>query len=97
MAAALRNVVFKNQANKEEVRRCDGINETAKLLGDTNSETQKHLTGGPLSLFALRSWNMSAQPFKAHDSTLDHTTVCVSPTENMTGFISENMAGLHQC
>uniref|UniRef100_A0A8C1SAL8 Plakophilin 1b n=1 Tax=Cyprinus carpio TaxID=7962 RepID=A0A8C1SAL8_CYPCA len=45
VAAALRNVVFKNQANKEEVRRCDGINETAKLLGDTNSETQKHLTG----------------------------------------------------
>lgn len=45
VAAALRNVVFKNQANKEEVQRCGGITQAVQLLSNTNSETQKHLTG----------------------------------------------------
>lgn len=44
-AAALRNVVFKNQANKEEVQRCGGIVPVVQVLSDTNPETQKHLTG----------------------------------------------------
>ncbi|KAL0191740.1 hypothetical protein M9458_014438, partial [Cirrhinus mrigala] len=44
VAAALRNVVFKNQANKDEVHRNGGIGQAAQLLGDTNTETQKHLT-----------------------------------------------------
>ena len=45
-AAALRNLVFKNKGNKEEVRRSGGISEASSLLRNTNvPETQKQLTG----------------------------------------------------
>ncbi|XP_061077049.1 plakophilin-1-like [Conger conger] len=52
-AAALRNLVFKNNPNKEEVGRSGGIAEAAALLRDTNvSETEKQLTG--------LLWNLSS-------------------------------------
>lgn len=48
-ASTLRNLVFKNSANKEEVRRTGGLTKALQLLQDTNSaETQKHVTGKPL-------------------------------------------------
>lgn len=45
-SAALRNLSFKNNNNKEEIDRCGGIAEAVALLRDTDSaETQKQLTG----------------------------------------------------
>lgn len=52
-SAALRNLSFKNNNNKEEIDRCGGIAEAVALLRDTNSaETQKQLTG--------LLWNLSS-------------------------------------
>ncbi|KAJ8259620.1 hypothetical protein GJAV_G00171530 [Gymnothorax javanicus] len=52
-SGALRNLVFKNERNKEEVQKCHGISEASALLRDTNnSETQKQLTG--------LLWNLSS-------------------------------------
>ncbi|XP_056131435.1 plakophilin-1 [Lampris incognitus] len=52
-SGALRNVVFKNQANKLEVQHCSGIGKALQLLKETDStETQKHLTG--------LLWNLSS-------------------------------------
>lgn len=49
-ASALRNLVFKDQANKEEVQRCGGITQAVQLLKDTDSaETLKHVTGKHLT------------------------------------------------
>lgn len=46
VSAALRNLVFKNNSNKQEVQHCGGIAEALNLLKDTDSaETQKQLTG----------------------------------------------------
>lgn len=44
-AAALRNAVFKNQPNKDEVHRAGGIPKVVQLLGESSDETTKHLTG----------------------------------------------------
>ncbi|XP_028303371.1 plakophilin-1-like isoform X2 [Gouania willdenowi] len=52
-AAALRNLCFKNDKNKEEVQRCSGITEASGALKDTDSvELQKQLTG--------LLWNLSS-------------------------------------
>ncbi|KAJ0064298.1 hypothetical protein NL108_001603, partial [Boleophthalmus pectinirostris] len=52
-AGALRNLVFKNQANKLEVQSCEGIEKALDLLKETNStETQKQITG--------LLWNLSS-------------------------------------
>ncbi|XP_059383270.1 plakophilin-1 isoform X2 [Carassius carassius] len=52
-AAALRNVVFKDNNNKLEVESCEGIEAILTLLRNTNIiETQKHLTG--------LLWNLSS-------------------------------------
>lgn len=52
-AGALRNLVFKNQANKQEVQDCAGIGKALQLLKETDStETQKQVTG--------LLWNMSS-------------------------------------
>lgn len=52
-AGALRNLVFKNQANKQEVQDCGGIGKALQLLKETDStETQKQVTG--------LLWNMSS-------------------------------------
>ncbi|KAM6976891.1 plakophilin-1 [Aplochiton taeniatus] len=52
-SAALRNLVFKYQANKLEVQHCGGIGKALLLLRDTDSsETQKQLTG--------LLWNLSS-------------------------------------
>lgn len=46
VSAALRNLSFKNEKNKEEIQRCGGITQAAALLKDANSlELQKQLTG----------------------------------------------------
>ena len=45
-SAALRNLSFKSEKNKEEIHRCGGIEEAVNLLRDTDSaEAQKQLTG----------------------------------------------------
>lgn len=45
-SAALRNLSFKNNNNKEEIDRCGGIAEAVTRVRDTDSaETQKQLTG----------------------------------------------------
>ncbi len=45
-AAALRNSVFKDNDNKREVDRCEGIEAIMALFRNTNViETQKQLTG----------------------------------------------------
>lgn len=45
-SAALRNLSFKNDKNKEEIRRCGGITQAAALLREADSlELQKQLTG----------------------------------------------------
>lgn len=50
-ASALRNLVYKNSANKEEVRRTGGLTSALELLKDTDSaETQKHVTGKQLHI-----------------------------------------------
>uniref|UniRef100_A0A8C6WKV5 Plakophilin 1 n=1 Tax=Neogobius melanostomus TaxID=47308 RepID=A0A8C6WKV5_9GOBI len=52
-AGALRNLVFKNQANKQKVLDCEGIGKALDLLKETDStETQKQVTG--------LLWNMSS-------------------------------------
>lgn len=52
-AGALRNLVFKNQANKQEVQDCGGIGKALQLLKETDStETQKQVTG--------LLWNLSS-------------------------------------
>ncbi|XP_028855314.1 plakophilin-1 [Denticeps clupeoides] len=53
VSAALRNLVYKSQNNKEEVQRCGGVTQAVQLLRDTDSvDTQKHLTG--------LLWNLSS-------------------------------------
>nr|XP_004547614.1 plakophilin-1 [Maylandia zebra] len=53
VSAALRNLSFKNEKNKEEIQRCGGITQAAALLKDANSlELQKQLTG--------LLWNLSS-------------------------------------
>lgn len=45
-AAALRNLVFKDNNNKLEVERCEGIEAILTLLRNSNdTETHKQLTG----------------------------------------------------
>ncbi len=45
-SAALRNLSFKSNENKEVINRCGGITEAVALLKETESaETQKQLTG----------------------------------------------------
>lgn len=45
-AGALRNLVFKDEANKLEVQHCGGIAKALQLLKETDStETQKQITG----------------------------------------------------
>ncbi|MEQ2279070.1 hypothetical protein AMECASPLE_005761 [Ameca splendens] len=52
-SAALRNLSFKSDRNKEEIHRCDGIPETAAQLKDSDSvELDKQLTG--------LLWNLSS-------------------------------------
>lgn len=52
-AAALRNLSFKNDKNKEDIQRCQGITEAVAALVDTDSmEMQKQLTG--------LLWNLSS-------------------------------------
>uniref|UniRef100_A0AAQ5YRR7 Plakophilin 1b n=1 Tax=Amphiprion ocellaris TaxID=80972 RepID=A0AAQ5YRR7_AMPOC len=52
-SAALRNLSFKSDKNKEEIQRCDGIPEAVALLRDTDSvEIHKQLTG--------LLWNLSS-------------------------------------
>ncbi|XP_029287845.1 plakophilin-1 isoform X2 [Cottoperca gobio] len=52
-SAALRNLSFKSNNNKEQIHRSGGITETVALLKDTDSvETQKQLTG--------LLWNLSS-------------------------------------
>ncbi|TRY89641.1 hypothetical protein DNTS_021525 [Danionella cerebrum] len=53
VAAALRNAVFKNQPNKEEVQRSGGITQATQMLVDASSEMQKHLTGLKQDLLRL--------------------------------------------
>lgn len=54
-ASALRNLVFKNSVNKEEVRRTGGLTKAVDILKQTShntdlvsSEIQKHVTGKQL-------------------------------------------------
>lgn len=48
-ASALRNLVFKNLANKEEVLRAGVLTSAVQLLQDSSSaETHKHVTGKQL-------------------------------------------------
>ncbi|KAL2091069.1 hypothetical protein ACEWY4_013332 [Coilia grayii] len=52
-SAALRNLVYRNHGNKEEVGHCGGVAQVAQLLKDNQSaEIQKHLTG--------LLWNLSS-------------------------------------
>lgn len=52
-SAALRNLSFKNDSNKEAIHRCGGITEALALLRETDSvEIQKQLTG--------LLWNLSS-------------------------------------
>ncbi|XP_029912062.1 plakophilin-1 [Myripristis murdjan] len=52
-SAALRNLVFRDHANKLEVQQCSGIGKALQLLKETDStETQKQLTG--------LLWNLSS-------------------------------------
>lgn len=45
-SAALRNLSFKNNSNKEEIHGCGGITEAVALLRETDSaDVQKQLTG----------------------------------------------------
>lgn len=45
-AAALRNLAFKSDSNKEEINRSGGVTDIVTLLQNTdNAETQKQLTG----------------------------------------------------
>lgn len=54
-ASALRNLVFKNSANKAEVQRTGGLTKALQLLRETNSaETQKHVTGKQLHTCLLK-------------------------------------------
>ncbi|XP_062400536.1 plakophilin-1 [Sardina pilchardus] len=52
-SAALRNLVYRHQGNKEEVQRCGGVAQVVQLLKDTPSaEIQKQLAG--------LLWNLSS-------------------------------------
>lgn len=53
-SAALRSLSFKNNNNKEEIHRCNGVTEAVNLLRDTEStEVQKQLTGTRLLWLSL--------------------------------------------
>lgn len=52
-AGALRNLVFKHQANKQQVQECGGIGKALQLLKETDStETQKQITGRPFFILS---------------------------------------------
>lgn len=58
-SAALRNLSFKSDDNKEDIQRCGGITEAVALLRDTDStEIQKQLTG------TSQLWNMQPHTYK---------------------------------
>ncbi|XP_063072472.1 plakophilin-1-like isoform X2 [Engraulis encrasicolus] len=53
-SAALRNLVYMDRPNKEEVGHCGGVTQVAQLLQDSQStDTMKHLTG--------LLWNLSSE------------------------------------
>ncbi|XP_076870018.1 plakophilin-1 isoform X2 [Brachyhypopomus gauderio] len=69
-AAALRNLVFKDRASKEEVHRAGGVTQASQLLHETeSSETQRHVTG--------LLWNLSSVDTLKPD-LLRHALPCLT-------------------